>query len=74
MSDRPTITQQYSFAVGEDGKTDGRIEPAEETVETFLELFGVDVDYRECESRIDQPKASSFGVDDRPEVTSSDDT
>jgi hypothetical protein len=72
MSDRPTVTQQYSFAVGEDGETNGAIEPAEESVETDLETWGADVDHRERDSRIDQPEASSFGVDDRPEVTSSD--
>lgn len=72
MSDSPTITQQYSFAVGEDGETDGSIEPAEESVETDLETWGANVDHRERDSRIDQPEATSFGVDDRPEVVSSD--
>ena len=71
MSDSPTITQQYAFSVGEDGETDG-IEAAEESVETSLETFGADVDHRERDSRIAQPEASSFGVDDRPEVTSND--
>ena len=71
MSDSPTISQQYSFAVGEDGDTDG-IEPAEESVETDLEAFGASVDHRERDTRIDQPEASSFGVDDRATVTRSD--
>jgi hypothetical protein len=68
MSDSPSITQQYSFAVGDDGETGG-IEPAEESVETSLETFGADVDHRERDTRIDQPEASSFGVDDRKTVT-----
>jgi hypothetical protein len=71
MSDSPTITQQYSFAVGEDGDTDG-IEPSEESVETSLETFGADVDHRERDTRIDQPEATSFGVDDRKTVTRGD--
>ena len=69
--DSPTITQQYSFTVGEDGDTDG-IEPAEESVETSLENFGADVDHRERDTRIDQPKATNFGVDDRKTVTRTD--
>jgi hypothetical protein len=71
MSDSPTITQQYSFAVGEDGGTDG-IEPSEESVETSLETFGASVDHRERDTRIDQPEATSFGVDDRATVTRGD--
>jgi hypothetical protein len=71
MSDTPTITQQYSFAVGEDGDTDG-IEPSEESVETSLEAFGADVDHREQDTRIAQPEASTFGVDDRKTVTRTD--
>ena len=51
MSDRPAISQQYAFAVGEDGGTDGGIEPTEESVETSLETFGADVDHRERDSR-----------------------
>jgi hypothetical protein len=70
--DRPAITQQYSFAVGDDGETDGAIEPAEESVETSLETWGADVDHRERDTRIEQPEASSFGVDDRASVTRSD--
>jgi hypothetical protein len=70
--DSPTITQQYSFAVGEDGETDEAIEPAEETVETDLETWGAEVDHRERDTRIEQPEASSFGVDDRKTVTRGD--
>jgi hypothetical protein len=71
MSDSPTVTQQYSFTVSEDGDTDG-IEPAEESVETSLEAFGANVDHRERDTRIDQPEATSFGVDDRKTVTRTD--
>jgi hypothetical protein len=69
--DSPTVTQQYSFTVGEDGDTDG-IEPSEESVETSLEAFGADVDHRDQDTRIAQPKASTFGVDDRKTVTRGD--
>jgi hypothetical protein len=72
MSDTPTITQQYSFAVGDDGETDGSIEPSEESVETSLETFGADVDHRERDTRMDKPEATSFGVDDRKTVTRGD--
>jgi hypothetical protein len=72
MSGSPTVTQQYAFAVGEDNKTGGDIEPAEESVETSLEAFGADVDHRERDTRIDQPEASSFGLDDRKTVTRGD--
>jgi hypothetical protein len=71
MSDSPTVTQQYSFSVSEDGDTNG-IEPSEESVETSLETFGADVDHRERDTQIDQPEASSFGVDDRKTVTRGD--
>jgi hypothetical protein len=71
MSDSPTVTQQYSFAVGEDGGTDG-IEPSEESVETSLEAFGANVDHRERDTRIAQPEATNFGVDDRKTVTRGD--
>jgi hypothetical protein len=72
MSDTPTVTQQYAFTVSEDGDTDGAIEPAEESVETSLETWGADVDHRERDTRIEQPEASSFGVDDRKTVTRGD--
>jgi hypothetical protein len=70
MNDSPTVTQQYAFAVGEDG--DASIEPSEESVETSLETFGANVDHRERDTRIAQPEASSFGVDDRKAVTRGD--
>jgi hypothetical protein len=71
MSDNPTVSQQYAFSVGEDGDTD-EIEPSEESVETDLEAFGANVDHRERDTRIAQPEASSFGIDDRATVTRSD--
>jgi hypothetical protein len=71
-TNRPEITQQYAFSVGEDGD-DGSIEPADESVETSLEAFGADVDHRERDSRIAQPEASSFGIDDRKTVRRRDD-
>ncbi len=67
MSDRPTVTQQYAFSM-DDGEADG-IEPSEESVETSLETFGADVDHRERDTRMDQPEATSFGVDDRKTIT-----
>ena len=39
--DSPTVTQQYSFTVSEDG-----IEPSEESVETSLKAFGASVPSR----------------------------
>ena len=39
-TDRPEITQQYAFSVGEDGN-DGSIEPAEESVETTNDALGI---------------------------------
>ena len=51
MSDSPTVTQQYAFAVGEDD--DASIEPSEESVETSLEMFGANVDHRERDTCID---------------------
>src|SRR5699024_9962165 len=39
---------------------------------TDLEAFGASVDHRERDTRIDQPEASTFGVDDRATVTHGD--
>ncbi len=64
MSDRPEIDIQQQTALGEDGQ----LEVTETSVETSLEDFGVDVDHRDRDSRLDQPEASEFGVDGRPEV------
>jgi hypothetical protein len=64
MGDRPEIEIQRQTAFGDDGQ----LEVTETSVETSLEDFGADVDHRDRDSRIDQPEASEFGVDDRPEV------
>ncbi|XVH33788.1 hypothetical protein ACNS7O_18340 (plasmid) [Haloferacaceae archaeon DSL9] len=64
MSDRPEIKIQRQTAFGEDGQ----LELTETSVETSLEDFGADVDHRDRDSRLDRPKASEFGVDDRPEA------
>lgn len=67
MSERPTIEIHHQTAFGEDGQ----LEVNETSVETSLEDFGAEVDHREHDSRLDQPEASQFGVDDRPEVQQS---
>ena len=64
MSDRPEIKIQRQMTCGDDGQ----LEVAETSVETALKDFGADVDHRDRDSRLDQPEASEFGVDDRPEV------
>jgi hypothetical protein len=65
MSNRPEISVHRQIAFGDDGQ----LEVTETRVETSLEDFGAEVDHRDRESRRDQPAASEFGVDDRPEVT-----
>lgn len=51
---------------------DGSLEPAEETVETTLRQFDVDVSHRDPDTRIERPEASGIMRDDRPEAQSSD--
>ena len=63
---RPDVQRQMVFAEG------GEIEPEEGPVGTSLEDYGAEVDHRERTTRIDEPSASEFGVDDRPEVTKTD--
>lgn len=48
---------------------DGEVSTNGEVTATSLGDFGADIDSHERETRIDQPEASDFGVDDRPEVT-----
>jgi len=67
MSNRPEIEIQHQTAFGDDG----RLEVVEESVETSLEDFGAEIDHRERDSRLDQPEADQFGVDNRPEVVRS---
>jgi hypothetical protein len=50
----------------------GEIEPEEGPIGTSLEDFGADIDHRERETQVEQASASEFGVDDRPEVRTSD--
>lgn len=67
MSETPEIDVHHQTAFSGDGE----LEITETSVETSLEDFGAEVDHRERKSRRDQPKASEFGVDDRPEVQDS---
>jgi hypothetical protein len=62
-SECPSMQRQMVFAES------GEIEPEEGPVSTSLEDFGAAVDHRERTTRLDEPSASEFGVDDRPEVT-----
>ena len=63
MSDSPEIEIQRQTAFNDDGQ----LEVIETSVETSLEDFGADVDHRERTIRLDQPEASQFGIDDRPD-------
>lgn len=47
----------------------GDLEPDGETVESSLEAFGADVDHSEGSTRVAEPTASRFGVDDRAETS-----
>lgn len=67
MSKRPDISVHRQTAFGDDGQ----LEVTETSVETSLEDFGAELDHCDRESRRDQPAASEFGVDDRPEVVRS---
>lgn len=64
MTKRPPIPIQQQTAFGEDGE----LKVTETSVETSLEDFGAEIDHRERTPRRDQPQASEFGVDDRPEI------
>ncbi|MHC3381700.1 hypothetical protein [Haloarcula sp. H-GB5] len=48
----------------------GSLEPAEETVETTLGQFDVEISHRDPDTRLEQPKASGIMRDDRPEAQS----
>lgn len=48
---------------------DGDLEPDEDSVETSLEAFGAEVDHSEGSSRVAEPTASRFGIDDRAEIS-----
>jgi len=64
MNDTPNPEVHHQAAFSDDGE----LEVQESSVETSLKDFGADVDHRDRESRRDQPEASEFGVDDRPEM------
>ena len=70
MSKHPDIEIHQQAAFGDDGQ----LELTESSVETSLKDFSADIDHRKRDSRIDQPEAAEFGVDDRPEVTRSSDS
>ena len=65
-SEQPAVQHQMVLAEG------GEIEPEEGPVGTSLEDFGAAVDHRERTTRIDEPSATEFGIDDRPEVTNTE--
>ena len=47
----------------------GGLKPDGKSVESSLESFGAEVDHQDRPTRIEEPAASEFGVDDRTEVT-----
>lgn len=65
--DEESIDVSHQASFGSDGEV-----VVEGSTETSLDQFGVDVDHRDRDSRLDRPAASEFGVDDRPEAASSD--
>ncbi|SEP14436.1 hypothetical protein SAMN04487948_11675 [Halogranum amylolyticum] len=65
MSNRPKRLVHQQTVFGDDSQ----LEVIETSVKTSFEDSGAEVDHRDCESRRDQPAASEFGIDDRPEVT-----
>ena len=60
-----SIPREQQLVFGDDGD----LEPDEDSVETSLEAFGAEVDHSEGSSRVAQPTASRFGVDDRAETS-----
>jgi hypothetical protein len=61
MPDDIDIHHQASF--GEDGEI-----VVQGTTETSLDQFGIDLDHRDPDSRVDKPEATEFGIDDRPQI------
>lgn len=55
-----TVVRQATFT------PEGDLETSDESVETSLEDFGASVDHHDRETRLDQPEAETFGIDDRP--------
>ena len=60
-----SIPREQQLVFGDDGN----LESDEDSVETSLEAFGAEVDHSEGSSRVAQPAASRFGVDDRAETS-----
>jgi len=64
MDEEISVQHQASFAQDGDVVVEG-------STETSLDQFGVNVDERSRNTRLDQPEASEFGIDDRPVQSSS---
>lgn len=62
------IQTQQQMRFGENGS----LEPTEETVETTLGQFDVEISNRDPDSRLERPEASGIMRDDRPEAQSRD--
>ena len=62
------IQTQQQMRFGDNGS----LEPAEETVETTLGQFNVEISHRDPDTRLDRPEASGIMRDDRPEAQSQD--
>jgi hypothetical protein len=62
------IQTQQQMRFGDNGS----LEPAEETVETTLGQFDVEISHRDPDTRLDRPEASGIMRDDRPEAQSQD--
>lgn len=60
------IQTQQQMQFGDNGS----LEPAEETVETTLGQFDVEISHRDPDTRLDRPEASGIMRDDRPEAQS----
>lgn len=60
------IQTQQQMRFGDNGS----LEPAEETVETTLGQFNVEISHRDPDTRLDRPEASGIMRDDRPEAQS----
>ena len=66
--DQHQIQMQQQMRFGDNGS----LEPAEETVETTLGQFDVEISHHDPDTRLDRPEASGIMRDDRPEAQSRD--
>lgn len=64
-SNEPSIEVEQQMVFDDKGD----LKPNGESVETSLESFGAEVDHQDRPTRIAEPAASEFGIDDRTEVT-----